>query len=88
MKKKVSIKFKISTSALIVSIVYSIIIGSFSIVTYGENLKKYKAMGALDIADTISINIDGNKITQYNKTGKTDEYYQQLTNYLCTANRV
>ncbi|MDD3570307.1 MAG: HAMP domain-containing methyl-accepting chemotaxis protein [Lachnospiraceae bacterium] len=87
MTKKISIKFKISVSALIVSIVYSIIIGSFSIITYGENLKKYKAVGALDIANAISINIDGDKIMQYDKTGETDDYYQQLTDYLCSVKK-
>jgi Methyl-accepting chemotaxis protein len=38
---------------------------------------------ALDVALATSVNIDGDKIEAYDKTGQKDENYQQMMDYLC-----
>lgn len=83
MGKKVSIKTKISISVLIVSMICSLMIGYFSFVNYKNNLESYMGKRALDIAQTVSINLDGDKIEQYDKSGKKDDNYQPMIDYLC-----
>lgn len=82
MGKRSSLKFKISFFVLAISIVYSIVVGVFFMIMYEKNLKEYKVTSALDIAEAVSANINGDKIAEYDTTEKKDEYYQQLVNYL------
>ena len=37
---------------------------------------------AQNVAETVSANIDGDKISQYDEAGVKDEYYQKLLVYL------
>lgn len=82
MAKKISIKTKISIYVLLVSIACSLFIGCFSFVTYKNNLQEYMGRRALDIAQTVSEKIDGDKIEEYDKTGITDEGYQEMLDYM------
>lgn len=83
MEKKISIKTKISISVLVVSMICSLMIGCFSFVNYKNNLESYMGKRALDIAQTVSINLNGDKIAEYDKSGIKDDYYQQMLDYLC-----
>jgi|GEM_PF-1827609 len=83
MMKRLSIKSKISIYVLIISIACSLLIGCFSFVTYKNNLQEYMGRRALDIAQTVSEKIDGDKIVQYDKTGVTDASYQDMLDYMC-----
>jgi methyl-accepting chemotaxis protein len=80
--RKLSVKTKISISVLIISMVCSLMIGGFSFIIFKTNLENYMGKRALDIAQTVSVNIDGDRIVQYNKTGRQDEYFKKLTDYL------
>lgn len=82
MIKKLSVKTKISIAVLMVSVACSILIGCFSFFSYKNNLQDYMGKRALDIAQTASANISGDKIESYDKTGKTDDSYQAMVNYL------
>ena len=82
MMKNLSIKSKISIYVLIISIVCSMLIGCFSFITYKNNLEQYMGRRALDIAQTVSAKIDGDKIAEYDKTGVTDQSYQEMWDYL------
>ncbi|MCE5197067.1 MAG: hypothetical protein LLG09_08085 [Negativicutes bacterium] len=80
--KKISIKIKISIYVLLISMGCSLLIGYFSFATYKSNLEDYMGRRALDIAMTVSENIDGNKISEYDKTGVKDDYYQVMLDYI------
>lgn len=83
MLSKLSVKTKLSVSVLLISVACSLIIGFFSYINYKSNLEKYMGKRALDIAQTTSTNLDGDKIQEYDKFGKKDDSYQQMLSYLC-----
>lgn len=82
MKRRTSIKTKISISVFLVSLVCSLLIGYFSYVNFKSNLQDYMGRRALDIAETTSININGDEIENYDKTDETDDNYSELIDYL------
>ena len=81
--RKISIKTKISISVFLVSMFCSLIIGGFSFFSFKSNLEAGLGERALDIAKTASVNIDGDKVEQYDKTEQKDESYQTMVDYLC-----
>lgn len=82
MKKNISIKTKMSLYVMIISLVSSMVIGGFSYISYKGSLVKFMGIRAQNIAEAVSANINGDEITKYNKTGKTDDYYQTILSYL------
>lgn len=82
MRKGLSVKTKISFAVLLISIACSILIGSSCYTLLKNNLELYMGNKARDIALTVSLNIDGDKIAQYDKTGLKDSYFTELTDYL------
>ena len=82
MKKTLSIKTKISLYVILISMISSVIIGGFSFLSYKSSLVKFMGIRAQNVAEAVSANIDGDKISQYDETGITDDYYQKLLVYL------
>ena len=82
MKKTLSIKTKISLYVILISMISSLIIGGFSFLSYKSSLVKFMGIRAQNVAETVSANIDGDKISQYDEAGVKDEYYQKLLVYL------
>lgn len=67
------------TMILIVSILIStLIIGIFSYYSYRNNAIELTGERALSIAHSVAANIDGDKLLEYDRTGKTDEYFEQV----------
>lgn len=79
---KTSVKFKISVSVLAISVVSSLIIGVFCLITYKKNLENYLGKEAMNIALTVSANIDGDKVKAYDETEEKDDYYDSMQKYL------
>lgn len=64
---------------LIVSILIStLVIGIFSYYSYRNNAINLTGERALSIAESVAASIDGDKLVQYDKTGKTDAYFNQV----------
>jgi methyl-accepting chemotaxis protein len=82
MKKGWSVKTKVSLSVLVISMMCALFIGGFSYINYKENMESYMGVRANDLALTVSSNIDGDKIVQYDRTGATDGYYSDMVDYL------
>lgn len=82
MKNNLSIRIKIASSVFLISIICSLLIGTYNYTNYKSTLIKYMGIRAEDITQTIGANIDGDKVEKYDQTGKTDEYYQDLLTYL------
>ncbi|MEA4895878.1 MAG: methyl-accepting chemotaxis protein [Oscillospiraceae bacterium] len=81
MKNK-SVKTKISIYVLAVTFLCSVAIGIFSYISFRGNLVEQIGAKARDVAEAISINIDGNLIANYAATGQEDKYYDNLQAYL------
>ena len=82
MGKGFSVNRKISLSVLIVSILFSAIIGWFTYYSYRQSLINYLGINARSIAQLAGVNINGDDIAKYDSTGATDENYQRLLEYL------
>ena len=76
--KKTSVKTKISIAVLLVSMFCSLLIGLFTYHVLKSNLEKYMGIRAQDIAKTVSQNINGDKIQEYDQTGVKDAYYNEI----------
>jgi len=81
MKNK-SVKTQISVYVLAITLMSSIIIGLFSYISFRNNLVKYTGQRAMDLAKSISINIDGNAIANLDLTGVKDSNYSKIKSYL------
>ncbi len=67
------------TAILIVSILIStLVIGVFSYYSYRNNAIKLTGERALSIAFSVAANVDGDKLLEYERTGKTDAYFEQV----------
>lgn len=82
MRKGLSVKTKISFAVLLISMVCSLFIGGCSYIYFRNNLELYMGSRARDIALTVSVNVDGDAIAAYDKTGAKDDYFTTLTDYL------
>jgi methyl-accepting chemotaxis protein len=82
MRRSLSVNTKISLSVLIVSLVCTIFMGGCSYFYFKANLETYMGNKARDIALTVSVNVDGDEIAAYDKTGQKDDYFNRLTDYL------
>ncbi|HNX63873.1 MAG TPA: methyl-accepting chemotaxis protein [Oscillospiraceae bacterium] len=80
--KIMAIKTKMSVSVLVVSILCSLMIGFFMYISYKNSLTEYTGEKALGIASTVSVNIDGDLVKKYDKTGEKDENYDGFRDYL------
>lgn len=78
MKKKATLSRKVTLSVLLAVLLSTVVIGIFSFISYKDNLIQEVAQNAMNIAQTVSVSIDGDRFEQYDKTGVTDEYYNDL----------
>ncbi|HWQ79113.1 MAG TPA: methyl-accepting chemotaxis protein [Anaerovoracaceae bacterium] len=82
MQKKIERKGTIGTKIIILLILSIIIsslsIGIFSYLNYKDNSLKINGEKALSVAQSIASGIDGDKFDQYQNTGVTDGYYNQI----------
>lgn len=81
MKNK-SVKTQISAYVLAITVLSSIIIGVYSYISFKNNLVEYMGKRAMDLAESISLNIDGNAIAGYDSTGVKDSAYDKMRGYL------
>ena len=81
MKNK-SVKTQISVYVLAITLISSIIIGLFSYISFRNNLERYTGQRAMDLAKSISLNIDGDAIAKYGSTGVKDSTYDEIRSYL------
>lgn len=79
---RLSVKTKISIATLVISLLCSAFIGLFSYIIFKNNLEEYMGKRALDVAYTISAEVDGDAIERYDKTETIDSEYQSLLDYL------
>ncbi len=87
-KKSARLGRKIIVAAIIISIVTTAAIGFFSYYFYQNGMIEAFAKRAVDIASTITVNIDGDKIVQYDKTGTKDDDYTLLVQYLTNVKQL
>lgn len=78
LKKEGSIGTKLSIILIISILISTVSIGIFNYVSYRNNAIELTGEKALSIATAVSANIDGDKLLEYDKTGVTDEYYDQI----------
>lgn len=86
-KLSMSIKTKLSIAVLVISMLCSLAIGVLSFLVYKHSMENNMGRQAMDIAQTVSANIDGDNIVQYDKTGKENEAYQDMLDYLCRVKK-
>ncbi len=73
-----SIGRKLSLILIVSILISTLIIGIFSYYSYRDNAIELTGERALSIAESVAANIDGNKLLEYDRTGKTDEYFEQI----------
>ena len=83
----ISIGNKINIVILISTVLITGLIGAFSFFTYASNMANQKGQEVLGISKTVASAINGDKISEYNKTGKTDAYYVTLMGILDTVKK-
>lgn len=81
MKNK-SAKTQISVYVLAITLISSIIIGVFSFISFRSNLEEYMGKRAMELAESISLNISGDAINGYGSTGVKDSNYNKIRGYL------
>ncbi len=77
-----SVKRQISVTVLLICILSSSAIGVFSLLSYAGDFKRMLAQQAMEIAQTVSLQIDGEQIVAYDQTEQTDAAYDALLTYL------
>ena len=73
-----SIGRKLSIILIVSILISTLIIGIFSYYSYRSNAIKLTGERALSIAESVAAGIDGDKLVQYDKTGKKDQYFEQI----------
>jgi len=73
-----SIGRKLSLILIVSILISTLIIGIFSYYSYRNNAIKLTGERALSIAESVAANIDGDKLLEYDRTGKTDVYFEQV----------
>lgn len=83
-RKRHSMKFsqKIIIATIFISVITTAVIGLFSYFSYKNAIIDAYAKRAADIASTITVNINGDKIAVYDRTGEKDDDYDALVGYL------
>lgn len=79
---KLSLKTRISIAVLAVSLICALLIGAISFFMFQKNLEQYLGEKALEIAEAVSVGIDGDKIAQYDLTEVPDDAFQPMMDYL------
>lgn len=69
MRKGLSVKTKISFAVLLISMICSLFIGGCSYIYFKNNLEMYMGNRAKDIALAVSVNVAGEEVSSYDKTG-------------------
>ncbi len=77
-----SVKRQISVTVLIICILSSSAIGIFSLFSYAGDYKRMMAQKAMEIAQTVSLQVDGDQIAVYAQSGETDAAYDALLTHL------
>jgi len=73
-----SIGRKLSIILIVSILISTLVIGIFSYYSYRNNAINLTGERALSIAESVAASIDGDKLLQYDKTGKTDAYFDQV----------
>ncbi len=73
-----SIGRKLSIILIVSILISTLVIGIFSYYSYRSNAINLTGERALSIAESVAASIDGDKLLQYDKTGKTDAYFNQV----------
>ncbi len=81
-KPKNRLSRKIIVSVLAVMMVSFAAIGIFSYFSYKNDMIEAYAKRAADLAQSIAVNIDADRIAQYDATGSKDDDYAVLVDYL------
>lgn len=73
-----SIGRKLSMILIVSILISTLVIGVFSYYSYRSNSIKLTGERALSIAESVAANVDGDKLVEYDKTGKKDAYFEQI----------
>jgi len=73
-----SIGRKLSIILIVSILISTLVIGIFSYYSYRNNAINLTGERALSIAESVAASIDGDKLLQYDRTGKTDAYFNQV----------
>jgi methyl-accepting chemotaxis protein len=73
-----SIGRKLSLILVASILISTLVIGVFSYLSYQSNALQLTGERALSVAQSLASGIDGDKLTEYSKTGQVDAYFNQV----------